>query len=250
MAVVNKIIKFSCIDGPGNRMVIFFQGCNYRCTYCHNPETINHCINCGICLKNCESSAIVLKKNKILWLEEKCTQCDRCINVCPHLSTPKTKNYSVDELLEEIKAVAFFIEGITVSGGEATLNIDFITELFKRVKKELNLTCFVDTNGGLDLSLTPYFVEVTDKFMLDVKSIDSKEHLLITGSNNSTVIKNLSFLLDAKKLYEVRTVVAPNMNNDKTISAVEKLIDGKCKYKLNYYREDGVRELGLKFHKK
>ncbi|MGL5126399.1 MAG: YjjW family glycine radical enzyme activase [Fusobacteriaceae bacterium] len=250
MAVVNKIIKFSCIDGPGNRMVIFFQGCNYRCTYCHNPETINHCINCGICIKSCMSSAITLKNNKILWSEEKCTQCDRCISVCPHLSTPKTKNYSVDELMSEIRAVAFFIEGITVSGGEATLNIDFITELFKKVKNEFNLTCFVDTNGGLDLSLAPDFVDITDKFMLDVKSMDNEEHILITGSDNSTVIKNLNFLLNIDKVHEIRTVVAPNMENEKTVSAVEKIIDGRCNYKLNYYRENGVREEGLEFHRK
>ena len=44
MALVNKIIPFSCIDGPGNRTAIFFQGCNLKCTYCHNPETINKCL--------------------------------------------------------------------------------------------------------------------------------------------------------------------------------------------------------------
>lgn len=38
MALINKIIPFSCVDGPGNRMVIFFQGCNFKCLYCHNPE--------------------------------------------------------------------------------------------------------------------------------------------------------------------------------------------------------------------
>ncbi|MGL5951492.1 MAG: 4Fe-4S cluster-binding domain-containing protein, partial [Cetobacterium sp.] len=38
-AKINKIIKFSNVDGPGNRMAIFFQGCNFNCEYCHNPET-------------------------------------------------------------------------------------------------------------------------------------------------------------------------------------------------------------------
>ncbi|PWX63734.1 glycine radical enzyme activase, partial [Clostridium perfringens] len=53
MALINKIIPFSCVDGPGNRMVIFFQGCNFKCLYCHNPETINKCISCGKCVENC-----------------------------------------------------------------------------------------------------------------------------------------------------------------------------------------------------
>lgn len=250
MAAVNKIIRFSCIDGPGNRMVIFFQGCNFRCTYCHNPETINHCIHCGICIETCPSEALFLENQKVIWIEKNCTQCDRCITLCPHLSTPKTKYYSVDELFKEIKSVAPFIEGITVSGGEATLNIPFLIELFKKVKRELDLTCFVDTNGNVDLSIYKDFLELTDKFMLDVKSINSHEHIIVTGVDNSTVLKNLNLLLEMNKLYEVRTVVAPNMDNEKTISAVEKIIHGRCHYKLNYYREHGVREEGLIFHKK
>jgi pyruvate-formate lyase-activating enzyme len=39
---INKIINFSCVDGPGNRLVVFFQGCNFNCIYCHNPETIDY----------------------------------------------------------------------------------------------------------------------------------------------------------------------------------------------------------------
>ncbi|MGL4568033.1 MAG: YjjW family glycine radical enzyme activase [Fusobacteriaceae bacterium] len=249
MAIVNKIIRFSCIDGPGNRMVIFFQGCNFRCTYCHNPETINHCLNCGVCLDTCPSQALSITGNKIFWSEKKCTHCDRCINVCGNLSSPKTKDYSVEELFTEIKSVSPFIEGITVSGGEATLNISFLAELFKKVKSELNLTCFVDTNGGTDLSLHREFLEITDKFMLDIKSIDPAEHIAVTGQDNSAVLKNLQLLLDTNKLHEVRTVVAPNMENEKTISAVKEIIKGQYPYKLNLYREHGVREEGLQFHK-
>ena len=44
-ARINKIIDSSVVDGPGNRTAIFFQGCNFNCKYCHNPETIDHCIN-------------------------------------------------------------------------------------------------------------------------------------------------------------------------------------------------------------
>ena len=52
-ARINKIIPFSNVDGPGNRMAIFFQDCPFSCLYCHNPETINECINCGKCEKVC-----------------------------------------------------------------------------------------------------------------------------------------------------------------------------------------------------
>ena len=39
---INKIYNFSSVDGPGNRLVVFFQGCNFNCIYCHNPETIDY----------------------------------------------------------------------------------------------------------------------------------------------------------------------------------------------------------------
>ena len=174
--------------------------------------------------------------------------CDACIRECNHLSTPKTKDYSVDELFEEIKQVSPFIQGITVSGGEATLNIDFLTKLFKKVKEELGLTCFVDTNGSIDLSEYEEFVNLTDKFMIDVKSMDEEEHIKVTGLNNNTVLKNVKYLLDLDKIYEIRTVIAPNLNNENTVREVSKIIKNKCKYKFNIYRHHGVRKEGLDFH--
>ena len=65
MALVNKIIPFSCIDGPGNRTSIFFQGCNFKCSYCHNPETINKCVNCGKCVAVCPVNALEIKDKKL-----------------------------------------------------------------------------------------------------------------------------------------------------------------------------------------
>lgn len=248
MALVNKIIPFSCIDGPGNRVAIFFQGCNLKCTYCHNPETINKCINCGKCVSTCPVKALDIKDDNVLWNEEKCIQCDNCIRECRNMSTPKTKYYSVDELMLEINKISPFIEGITVSGGECTLNADFLVELFKRAKKELNLTCFIDTNGIIDLSEHEELVDLTDKFMLDVKSIDEDEHIKITGLSNNIVIKNLKYLLEKDKLHEVRTVIAPNLNNENTVKEVSKIINNKCEYKLNAYRKHGVRKEGIDFH--
>ena len=248
MALVNKIIPFSCIDGPGNRTAIFFQGCNFKCTYCHNPETINKCINCGKCVLTCPVKALDIVDKKVVWDSNKCVECDNCIRECNHLSTPKTKDYTVDELFNEIKEISPFIQGITVSGGECTLNAEFLIELFKKVKNELNLTCFVDTNGGIDLTDYEELVEVTDKFMLDIKSIDENEHIKITGVSNKIVLKNLEYLLSKDKLYEIRTVIAPNLDNEKTVKEVSEIIKNKCKYKFNAYRKYGVRKEGIELH--
>ncbi len=201
---VRKIIKFSNVDGPGNRMAIFLQGCNYDCHYCHNPETIE------------------MKPGD-----------------------QRIREYSIEELLGEIKKVAPFIRGITISGGESTLYYSAITELFRRIKAETKLTCFIDTNGSLPLWEERYteFVEVTDSFMLDVKAWDREEHRELTGQENENVIKNLKFLLEIDRLFEVRTVVVPeSLTNIETIREVSKVIAGsKTRYKIIRYRRMGVR---------
>lgn len=252
-AKINKIIKFSNVDGPGNRMSIFFQGCNYNCLYCHNPETINKCNSCGICIDSCPVGAISMVDSKVCWDRKLCIECDRCTEVCTRNSSPKTTNYSVEELLEEIKKVSSFIRGITVSGGEATLNYKFITDLFKEIKK-LGLTTFVDTNGSLDMSENIYseFIQATDKFMVDMKVWDKKTHNNLTGSDNFIVKKNIEFLGDLGKLYEVRTVVVPRLlENIETVTEVSHLINTintrnqlneGIIYKLIKYRPIGVRK--------
>lgn len=245
MALINKIIPFSCVDGPGNRMVIFFQGCNFKCLYCHNPETINKCISCGKCVENCEVGALSISDGKVIWDEEECISCDKCIKLCEHMSSPKTKEYSVEELVKKIEKDSFFIRGITVSGGECTLNSEFLIKLFREVKK-LGLTCFVDTNGNTKLD--DELINLTDKFMLDVKSIDEKENIWLTKSSNKLVLENLKRILELDKMYEVRTVIAKGLNSEKTVDEVSKIIGDKCRYKLIKYRLFGVREEGIKVH--
>ncbi len=244
---VNKIIKFSNVDGPGNRMAIFFQKCNFNCEYCHNPETINLCKNCGLCIEGCPTKALNLKEKKIEWNEELCCECDKCTKICPHNSSPKIYSYTIDDLLEKIEKVKPFIKGITVSGGESTLQADFIAELFIQVKKKWpKLTCFVDTNGGVNLKDEKYkkLVENTDFFMLDIKAWDKVEHLNITGKDVDTVIENLYFLRDIGKLFEVRSViVSERINNRLTVEHVSRIISEKeTRYKIIKYRNYGVRE--------
>ncbi|MCS5421993.1 MULTISPECIES: YjjW family glycine radical enzyme activase [Psychrilyobacter] len=252
-AKINKIIKFSNVDGPGNRMSIFFQGCNYNCLYCHNPETINRCNSCGVCVESCPAGALSMAAgSKVCWDKKTCTECGRCTEICMRDSSPKTMDYSVKELLEEIKKVSGFIRGITVSGGEATLNYEFITGLFKEVKK-LGLTTFVDTNGSLDLreDICSEFVRMTDKFMVDMKGWGEKTHRDLTGRDNLLVKKNIEFLGSLDKLYEVRTVVVPGLlDNVETVDRVSRLIGeinsknqlGDIIYKLIKYRPIGVRK--------
>lgn len=244
-APVNKIIKFSSVDGPGNRCVIFFQGCNFNCKYCHNPETINLCNNCGECVKECPNQALFFKNGIVNWNEDKCIQCDRCLETCKKNSSPKVKIMSVKDILKEIEKVVEFIDGITVSGGECSLNFKFIENLFTEVKKKWEyISCFMDTNGSIKLweKDKKNLLNVIDGVMLDIKNLDREEHKKLTGNSNLNVIKNFFYLKNKKKLYEVRTVVYDEeifKTIDKIAQKVEK---SDVLYKIIRYRNFGVRE--------
>ena len=92
---LNKIIPFSSVDGPGNRTAIFLQGCNFDCVYCHNPETINHCINCSFCVSFCpvEALSVNREERRVLFNPALCVECDACTKKCHRNSTPKYKHH-------------------------------------------------------------------------------------------------------------------------------------------------------------
>ncbi len=245
-AHVNRIIEFSNVDGPGNRMAIFFQKCPFKCLYCHNPETINHCINCGECVKTCPVGALEMIEGKVIWHKDKCVNCDTCIHTCKNLASPKIDMFSVDDIFERIIYEKDFIQGITVSGGECMESAEFITELFKEVKK-LGLTCFTDSNGFYLFEDYPELLKYMDYCMLDVKAYDNDFHKVLCGRDNTNVLRNLKYLQDINKLYEVRTVILKGHKeeNEKTVREVVKHLNPDIRYKLIKYRPFGVREEGL-----
>ncbi len=245
-APVNKIIPHSVVDGVGNRMAVFFQGCNFRCSYCHNPETINVCNNCGECVKVCPASALVRTDNKVIYAKELCIDCDECIKTCKNLSSPKISFYTPAQLSEIAKEQIPFISGVTCSGGESTLQSDFMTQFF-RLNRANGLTNLIDTNGGIDLSEKPDLMAVTDGVMLDIKAFEKNDHQKLTGTDNSIVLKNAQYLACVGKLTELRTVCLSDADNIKIVTGILSLLSdtpalNELTYKIIRYRSFGVRE--------
>lgn len=245
-APVNRIIPFSNVDGPGNRMAIFLQSCPFQCWYCHNPETINMCIHCGICVPTCPSKALSLKEGKVVWDETVCEQCDTCIKVCPHLASPKINTMSSDDVIEKLKEVSAFVRGITVSGGECMMHPEFLAELFEKVKA-MGMSTLIDSNGFARFDEYPELMNVCDGVMLDVKATDPRFHRELTGHEHQAVLDNLAYLLSVGKLTEVRIVCLPRFDeqNRKTIADVVNIVKDKARIKLIRYRPYGVRKEGL-----
>ena len=243
-APVNRIIPFSNVDGPGNRTSVFFQGCPFNCLFCHNPETIHLCRDCGKCVSQCPAGALSMtEEGHVAWDTERCVGCDTCIRVCPHDASPKVRWMTVEEVMAEISRSAPYIDGVTTSGGECTLRNDFLIELFSEVRK-LGKTCLIDSNGSFDFESDPRVLSVCEGVMLDVKAVDSAWSDRLISFPNEIVLKNLDYLLAIGKLHEVRTVIFPDRDaeNEETVRYVAEKIGGECPYKIIRYRPYGVRE--------
>lgn len=210
LAPVNKILPYSVVDGPGNRVCVFFQKCNIHCAYCHNPETQRICCSCGMCVEGCPTKALFLRDGVVQWDSGLCCGCDHCIQVCPNHASPKVRWMTAQEVWEKIQESIPFIRGITVSGGECSLYPAFLTELFGIVRAH-GLTCLMDSNGTTDLSQYPALMSSCDGVMLDVKSWDREVYRNLTGGDNDIVKQNLRYLSRIGKLEEIRLVSLPDL---------------------------------------
>ncbi len=127
-----------------------------------------------------------------------------------------------DELIYLVKQNMPFIRGVTVSGGEATIYYKFLAEFFKKVH-ELGLTAYIDTNGFFDVEKISELINVTDKFLYDIKSdATNMQRLCFDGASaklldSSFNFKNLDYLLKLDKVEEVRLVYLKNYFDDEKL---------------------------------
>lgn len=214
-ATLFDIQSASYVDGPGIRTTVFFKGCNLRCAWCHNPESqspapqmmfyASKCIGCGKCKEVCPAPA------------KDCTLCGKCALYCPGDARKVCgKVYTVEEVMRSILADRAFYEatggGVTFSGGECMLQLDFLEEMLRCCKEENIHTC-VDTAGHVPWTSFERILPYTDLFLYDVKSLDSDKHKQYVGVDNSLILSNLSRLLQKEIPVWVRYPLIPGVND-------------------------------------
>ena len=206
---VNKILKQSFVDGPGNRAVVFLHGCNFRCLYCHNPYTQTSCSHCGICISSCSYGALSIQGKHVVWDDTLCQECDACIHACPQNSSPHVREYTAEQIWQVIAPVEPFLSGVTASGGEPTQQIDFLIDLFTFIKQKTRLTTLIETNGCVEIQQLKKLLPVLDYEMIDLKAWEPTQHKELTSADLDKVLSTIRFLAQHSKIYAVRNLVVP-----------------------------------------
>ncbi len=218
---VLDIQRMSTEDGPGLRTTVFLKGCPLACTWCHNPESIDPrshvewkgvlCIGCGICGQVCPKHGITYDEDGV-HTADFCEACGTCTRECPTQALElKGINYTVDELYKTvIKDRAFWGKdgGVTVSGGEATLQWEGVLELFKKAKAD-GIHTALDTCGFNRRDVFEALLPYTDIFLYDLKLFDDEEHVKYTKQSNKVIFENFDWLAGTDARIWVRTPIIP-----------------------------------------
>ncbi len=175
-ALIFNIQKFSLHDGAGIRTDVFFQGCNLNCKWCSNPE----------------SQSMKAK--------------------APY----SARTYSVDELISElIKDKAFYDKsggGVTLTGGEALLQHEFLSELCPALHK-LGIHVALETAANVPTEIFERVLNKIDMAHIDLKHYDPQAHKRGTGVSNELILKNITTALKREIPVIIRIPVIPGFND-------------------------------------
>ena len=198
LPLIFDIHRFALDDGRGIRTTVFLKGCPLSCIWCHNPESMrveretafypDRCILCGSCKAVCPEAAI--SDSPALQIDRsRCTTCGRCADSCPATAIRMIgKEYPLDELLEIIMRDRHFFDasggGVTFSGGEPTLWMNYLSGALMALKSE-NLHTAIQTCGIFDYAgFSRKVLRFTDLIMFDIKFVNATEHERYTGQDN------------------------------------------------------------------
>jgi len=227
---VFDIQRFSIHDGPGIRTTVFMSGCPLRCVWCHNPEGMSRgpllsfvaekCVGCGYCFRVCPREAHRMADGASHVLDRAaCRACGACAKECSGGALELAgREASVEEVLNEVRRDTAFYEssggGMTLSGGEPLMQVDFTEALLAAAKAD-GLHCALETCGHVEYEAFRRVLPHVDLFLYDIKDTDPKRHRKHTGADNTRILANLRALHDAGADIMLRLPIVPGINDRK-----------------------------------
>ena len=225
--LISNIQRFSLTDGDGIRTTVFFKGCNMKCNWCHNPETLSgapelmfytgKCIGCGKCFAACPEGAHSVVDGKHVIDRERCTACGKCAAVCyAEALVMCGKEMSVDEVMREVRQDKAYYDsskgGVTLSGGEVLCQRDFAMALADACHAE-DIRVALETNLCFAFDHLKPLAEKADLIMCDLKLMDEAAHKANTGVSNKNIMQNIKLLDSLGIPMIVRTPLVPGVTD-------------------------------------
>ncbi len=221
-----QVQPFSVNDGDGIRTTIFMAGCPLHCQWCSNPEGLDQqpktafyeklCIGCGLCTTVCHlHGGIDLNQPEQRAI---CDGCGACADICPrHAKKRMIVKKEASEIVEEVKRHRLFYRqsggGITFSGGEATLQREFLDELSEQLY-DLGFHLALETSGYFDLDAVRTILQRMDMIFMDLKHMDPVKHQYFTGVDNRRILENMKRLSEIDAEIVIRIPVIGGVNAD------------------------------------
>lgn len=255
--IITTIQRLSIHDGPGIRSTVFLKGCNMKCLWCHNPETwmqgpsLQHlqdkCICCGHCLEACPNGAISVLEGKINIDRNFCSLCGRCTESCVSRAlTMIGESVTPEELLKRVLRDKICYDnsggGVTLSGGEPTLQKDFCIEFLKLCKSE-GLHTAIETNLSCSEKTIDELAPWLDLWMCDLKMANTAKHIKNTGLSNALTVSNLRHLSDIGARLVVRTPIIPGIND--SAQDIREICEIVKDLRIEYYELLPYHSMGL-----
>lgn len=236
--IVFNIQRFSLHDGPGIRTTVFLKGCNLRCAWCHNPESlkkepqisvlVQQCSFCKACMEVCPRDVhTITDDNRHLIKQESCILCGRCVSACPAgIIRVIGKEYTANEVMGTVlRDYTYYASGggVTFSGGEPTCQPGFLLSLLILAKRNGLHVC-LDTNGQYNSEMLRQFNPYVDMYLLDYKISDPKAYNNYVGSGVCRVHETLKTIKKLEGSVHLRCPVIPGINdNDAHFEAIRGL---------------------------
>ena len=205
--LVSDIQRFAIHDGPGIRTLVYTKGCPIRCQWCSSPQTQEACFEilhielnckkCGRCVEVCPLKAITLSEEDGWKINrELCTNCGDCVDACPNQALELMGKWmTVTDLFREVNKDSSFYRrsngGVTVGGGEPTMQPEFVTGFLKRCQQSYIHTA-IETCAYVKWEHLEKILEYVDLVYIDIKHMDPIVHRELTGVSNEIILANAS----------------------------------------------------------
>jgi len=243
-AFIFNVQKYNMYDGPGVRTIVFFKGCPLRCKWCSNPESVKSiyqvlykrdaCVNCGACVSVCPAGIHTINHgvHEVIRNND-CTGCRKCKDICPQAALEIAgEKKSLSELLHIVREDAMFYEmsggGVTLGGGECTMQPEAARDLLKVCKQE-GINTAIETCGYAGTEKLLELAEYVDLFLFDIKHMDPKRHNELTGVSNDLILHNLTELLKHRHHVTIRMPMLKGINDSR--EEIDRVIEFLTPYK-------------------